>query len=203
MFTVIACVYSLTCALGQEPSTFQDASARHYEVDKNISCYIETGAYQGSHAIVVPASFELHESSGKGWMMAIATGGHGDIIDKAKAVFGRLYITADKVVFEPEGGKQSERFMWSLDRTQIHASKDKIGSIEIKNPPVVWGYLHFTGYNDKKNGERYTSKPEEGLAVFAKSNPKPPVAAFLNDFNNALSSFDVEYAHLAQESGSQ
>jgi hypothetical protein len=27
--------------------------------------------------------------------------------------------------------------------------------------------------------------------------------AFFNDFNNALSSFDIEYAHLAQESDSQ
>lgn len=203
VMTAVICTCCFIGAHAQERTEFQGVTANHYEVDKNISCYIETGSYQGAHAIIVPASFELHESATRGWMMAAATGGHSEIIDKAKARFGKLYITQDRVVFEPEEGNSSEHFTWSLARTEIHATKDKIGSIEIKNQPGVWGYLHFTGFNDKKNGERYTNKPEEGLAAFAKSKPKPPTAAFLNDFDHSLSSFDDEYTQLAQQSGAE
>jgi hypothetical protein len=168
--------------------------AVRYQGSKYGSLYASASQYHGAKAIVYEIGFQPH----KGW-------GVSGILSGGKAsYFGKLYVTADQVVFAPSQEKD-QNLTWSLKRTDFTLAQTKDGT-EINpttkdNAGIPNGLIHFQPF-ENKTGKLEFDKPDEP-AFLHKGHLDPPMEAFLNDFNGSINSFDDTYKRLTNELGTE
>ena len=170
------------------------APAVRYQGSKYDSLYASASLYQGAKAIVYEIGLQPH----KGWRVS------GFLSGGKTSYFGKLYVTADQVVFVPSREKD-QNLTRSMKRPDFTLAQTKDGT-EINatskdNAGIANGLIHSQQF-ENKTGKPEFDKPDEP-AFLHKGHLDPPMEAFLNDFNGSISSFDDAYKRLTNEMGTE
>ncbi len=202
----------------QSKATYDGLPSIQYPGSKKVSFFAGISKFESAPAVVYFIGFEPKKShaaknaAAAGLVIAGAAIcgecglGLGGFVGGGTASYpGRLFITADQIIFVPSTDK-GQKYTWRVPRSSINLKLVGDGeqivsasSVSKDQPNPINGLIHLQPIVDK-SGKPEFKKPDEPIYLH-KKHPDPSVEAFLSDFNSSITAFDQTYKRLMVEAG--
>jgi len=197
---IVICVSIYACAqllLGQQQTTFAGQQALRYDIAPNLTVYASACTRDKEAAICFDVSYGRIASAARGLLSmagGFATGGDSgtvsNILDDAPHN-GRLFVTASKVAFKPDG---DESYAWEIDRNELSVKHQKNWGEELRsNPHRLHGILNF---RPRDNDGQFAWSNGSAAKVLVAKSPEDNAARLLGYFYSSVSDFATAYSKI-------